>query len=66
MTAKKILSLVLAVVIGYFVVKFVLGLMGMIFGLLGWLITAALVAGVAYVLYRGFNNMLSSGKRLTS
>jgi hypothetical protein len=65
MSAKNILSLVIAVVVGIAALKLLWWLMGLALGLLGMLLTGAVVAAVVYALYRVFNNMLGSGKRLT-
>lgn len=65
MSGRKILSLVLAVVVGIVALKIAVWMIGAIFGLFWWLVGAAITVGVIYFLYRGFNNMLASGKRLT-
>ena len=65
MSGRKILSLVLAVVVGIIAVKLVLGLIGLVMTLAWYVLGAAVVVGIAYFAYRGFNNMLTSGKRLT-
>ena len=62
MTARNIIALVLAVVVGIIAIKVIAWVIG---GLLYWIITGAVIAGIAYVLYRVFNKMLTSGKRLT-
>ncbi len=65
MSGKQILSLVLAVVVGIIAFKVVFWIAGALFSLVWWVIGFAVMAGVVYALYRGFNNMLTSGKRLT-
>ncbi len=67
MTGKNILAIVLAIVVGYFAIKIIFGLIGIVFTLVWWLIGIAAVAGVAYLLYRGIRSVLGSGgfKRLT-
>lgn len=65
MSGRKILSLVLAVIVGIVAVKLIFSLLGLLMTLVWWVMGAALVVGVAYFAYRGFNNMLTSGKRLT-
>lgn len=65
MNGKNILALVGAIVVGLIALKIV----SMIFSVL-WsagiiLIGAAVTGAVVYGLYRVFNNMLTSGKRLT-
>jgi hypothetical protein len=65
MSAKNIIALVIAIIVGFFVIKILGALLSLAFGLLTWLIYGAVAAAVVYVLYRVFNNMLTSGKRLT-
>jgi hypothetical protein len=65
MSAKNILSLVIAVVVGIVALKLLWALLGLAFTLLSWLVMGAVAAAVVYALYRVFNNMLGSGKRLT-
>ncbi len=65
MTGKNILSLVLAVVVGIVAVKVLFWVLSIALSLMWWVVGAAITVGVVYVLYRGFNNMLASGKRLT-
>ena len=65
MAFKKILSIILAVVVGYFLIKFVFAALGVIMSIIGTLFFVALAGGVVYFLYRRFNHMLTSGKRLT-
>jgi hypothetical protein len=65
MTAKNIISLVIAIVVGYIVIKLLWGLFSIAFSLLTVMLYGAVAAAVVYVLYRVFNNMLTSGKRLT-
>jgi hypothetical protein len=65
MSGRQILSLVLAVIVGIVAVKLIIGLFSVVFTLVWWILGAALTVGVVYFLYRGFNNMLTSGKRLT-
>ncbi len=65
MSGKQILSLVLAVVFGIIAVKVIFAVIGIAFSILGWVLALGIAGAVVYALYRGFNNMLSSGKRLT-
>jgi hypothetical protein len=65
MSGKQILSMVLAVVFGIIAVKVIFWLIGVAFSLLGWVLALGVAGVVVYALYRGFNNMLTSGKRLT-
>jgi hypothetical protein len=65
MTGKKILTILLAIgvgIIGFWIIKaiFVFAV-----SIIGWVIGAAVISGIAYLAYRKFNHMLSSGKRLT-
>lgn len=62
MSGKKILALVLAIVIGVALVKLVVALLSFTFSLI---IPIAVGAVIVYALYRGFNHMLNTGKRLT-
>lgn len=65
MSGKQILSLVLAIVVGVIAVRLVWGLISFALGAIWWIVGAAITVGVVYALYRGFNHMLASGKRLT-
>jgi|GEM_PF-1931165 len=65
MDIKKVLLIVGALVVGYFAVNLAFTLIGFVWNLLSYALIAVLTVGVAYALYRGFNRMLSSGKRLT-
>lgn len=65
MTGKKILAIMLAIgvgILGFWLIKAIFSL---VVSLIGWVIGAAIVGGIAYLAYRKFNHMLSSGKRLT-
>ena len=66
MSAKQIFMLIIAIIVGVVAVKLVFWLLGAVWTIASWLLTIAVVGVVAYIAYRGFNNMLSSGKRLTS
>jgi hypothetical protein len=61
MSGRQILSIVLAIVVGIILWKVV----SLILSGIWFILTLAVGAGLVYALYRGFNNMLSSGKRLT-
>lgn len=65
MTGRQIIGIALALVVAYFVVKIVFGILSWALGAIWFLLGMAVVAGVAYLLYNKFNNMLTSGKRLT-
>ncbi len=65
MSGKQILSLVLAIVFGVIAVKVVFWLIGVAVSLMWWVLVLGVVSVAVYALYRGFNNMLTSGKRLT-
>lgn len=65
MDIKKVLLIVGALVVGYFAVKLAFALIGLAWTFLSYTLIAVLTVGVAYALYRGFNRMLTSGKRLT-
>ena len=65
MSGKQILSLVLAVVFGIIAVKVIFWLIGGLVSIFWWVLSIAIAGAVVYALYRGFNNMLTSGKRLT-
>jgi len=65
MSGKQILSLVLAIVFGIIAIKVIFWLIGAAITAIGWILSIAVAGVVVYALYRGFNNMLSSGKRLT-
>ncbi|MDB5035299.1 MAG: hypothetical protein JWQ98_2540 [Chlorobi bacterium] len=65
MNGKKILSIIIAIVLGFVAVKILFAVIGFVFSAM-WVLVGALIFGVvAFALYKGFNNMLSSGKRLT-
>ena len=65
MSGRQIIGLVLAIVVAYFVVKIVFGILAWAIGAIWFFLGIALVAGVAYLLYNKFTNMLTTGKRLT-
>ena len=65
MSGRNILALVIAIVVGIVVLRILFGLLSLAFTLIGWLVYIAIGGVVVYLLYRGFNNMLSSGRRLT-
>jgi hypothetical protein len=65
MTGKNILALLGAIVAGIILFKILGWLLGVTLALLGWIIYGAIAAAVVYALYRVFNKMLASGKRLT-
>jgi hypothetical protein len=65
MTGKNILALVGAIVAGIILFKILGWILGVTLALLGWIIYGAIAAAVVYALYRVFNKMLASGKRLT-
>ena len=58
-------GIVLAVLLGIVVFWIVGKIIGFVLSLGFWLLVGAIVGGVAYLGYRKFQNMLSSGKRLT-
>lgn len=66
MTAKNIFAIILAIVVGYVAVRIVFGLLSLAFTLIWWVFGVAIAAGIIYLLYRAFSNMLGSGKRLTN
>lgn len=65
MSGKNILGLIVAIIIGIVAFRIFLWILGAVWTLAGWLIAGLIIGGVAYLAYRKFNNMLSSGKRLT-
>lgn len=65
MSGKKILSLVLAVIVGVVAIRIIFAILNVVMGLFGWVLWIAVAGGVVYALYRGFNYMLNNGKRLT-
>lgn len=65
MSGRNILMLIGAIIVGIIAFRVVMWIFGLIWTLAGWLIAGAIIGGVAYLAYRKFNNMLSSGKRLT-
>lgn len=65
MSGKQILSLVLAIVVGIIAFSVVKVVFTLVFSVVWWVIGLAVMGGIVYALYRGFNNMLASGKRLT-
>ena len=65
MSIRNIIALVGAVVVGVLVVKAAFWLLSLAWGILGFLLSVAVVGAVVYMLYRAFNNLLTSGKRLT-
>lgn len=65
MTGRQIIALILAIITGYIVVRIAFAVLGFIFSTIWVLLGVAVVGAVAYLLYNKFNNMLTSGKRLT-
>jgi hypothetical protein len=65
MSGKNIIALIIAIIVGIFAIRVVFWLIGAVFSILGTLLFIGLAAGVVYVLYRVFNHMLTTGKRLT-
>lgn len=65
MSFRNIIVLLIAIVVGIFVVKLLFSLLGVVMAILGTLVYFAIAGVVVYMLYRAFNNMLTSGKRLT-
>jgi high-affinity Fe2+/Pb2+ permease len=65
MSFRNIIAIVLAIVVGYFLVKVVFAVVGFVASILWFVVCVGIVGGVVYMLYRAFNNMLTSGKRLT-
>jgi hypothetical protein len=65
MTFLNIIAIVIAIVVGIFVVKLLFGLLGIVAAIIGTLFYFAIAGAVIYMLYRAFNNMLTNGKRLT-
>ncbi len=65
MSGKQILSIVLAIVVGIVAIRIAIWVFGLLMGAITWVIVLAIGAGVVYALYRGFNHMLTTGKRLT-
>lgn len=65
MSGRQILSIALAIIVGIVAVRIAFWILGVIWWSIGWAIVLAVGAGVVYALYRGFNHMLTSGKRLT-
>ncbi|MGE3800240.1 MAG: hypothetical protein AB7H80_04405 [Candidatus Kapaibacterium sp.] len=65
MSGKNILGLIVAIIVGIVVFRIFLWLIGAVWALTGWVIAGLIIGGVAYLAYKKFNNMLSSGKRLT-
>lgn len=65
MSGKQILGLVVAIVVGFIAVKVIFGIIGFVLSSFWFFLTAAVVGVAVYALYRKFNNMLTSGKRLT-
>ena len=62
---KNGIGLVFAIVVGVIGVWIGIKVLSFIFSLGTWLLIGAAVAGVAYLGYRKFQKMLTSGKRLT-
>ena len=65
MSFRNIIAIVIAIIVGIFVVKLLFSLLGVVMAIFGTLIYLAIAGAVVYMLYRAFNNMLTSGKRLT-
>ena len=65
MSGRQILALILAIVVGLIAIRVVWAIISFAFSALWVVVTIAIAAGVVYALYRGFNHMLTSGKRLT-
>ncbi|MCB0713368.1 MAG: hypothetical protein KDD67_13645 [Ignavibacteriae bacterium] len=65
MSGKNIFGLIVAIIVGIVVFRIFLWIIGAVWALAGWVIAGLIIGGVAYLAYKKFNNMLSSGKRLT-
>ena len=65
MTGRQIIGIALSLVVAYIIVRIAFAVIGFIFSTVWLLVGVAVVGGVAYLLYNKFNNMLTSGKRLT-
>lgn len=65
MNGRNILMLIGAIIVGIIAFRIVMWVFGLVWMLAGWLIAGAVIGGIAYLAYRKFNSMLSSGKRLT-
>ncbi len=65
MSGRQILSIALAIVAAIILWKVVSFVVSIVLSGIWFVITLAVAAGVVYALYRGFNHMLTSGKRLT-
>ncbi len=65
MSGKQILALVIAIVVAVVAIRIVWAILSFLAGALWLLVSIAIGAGIVYVLYRGFNHLLTSGKRLT-
>jgi len=65
MTFRNIIAIVIAIVVGIFLVKWLFAAIGFVMAIIGGLIYFVIAGAVIYMLYRAFNNMLTSGKRLT-
>lgn len=62
---KKFLAIVLAIITGFVAFKILSGLISVLWSILTSVAVLLVVGGIAYLAYRKFNHMLSSGKRLT-
>ena len=65
MSIRNILAIVVAIIVGIFVVKIVFAILGFVASILWFVVGVGIAGAVIYMLYRAFNNMLTSGKRLT-
>lgn len=65
MSGRNILAIILAIIVGIVAFWLIKLIFNIVLALTGWLIGLVIVGGVAYLAYRKFNHMLSSGKRLT-
>ena len=65
MSGKNIFGLIVAIIVGIVVFRIFLWIIGAVWALAGWVIAGLIIGGVGYLAYKKFNNMLSSGKRLT-
>ena len=65
MSGKSILGIIVALILGVVAIRVLLWIIGAVWTLAGWVIAGLIIGGVGYLAYRKFNDMLSSGKRLT-
>lgn len=65
MNGKNLFAVIGAIIVGIVAFWLVGKIIGFVITMAWWLILGGIAGGIAYLAYRKFNSMLSSGKRLT-